>query len=161
MNRPQKAPCSKASRAKQRRKGVSGFTLLEVTIALVLMMIVALGAASLFSFAIYNNSGGYDRAQSLAIAQEALEGLRKARFSFSTTDALLNAGSNTQNNVIREGRFYTVTTTIQDVPPSSGTTATLKNITITVRPEGAGLSWATKVGGTVTIKTQRAKSDQV
>jgi Tfp pilus assembly protein PilV len=70
----------------------SGFSLLEATIALLLMMIVALGSASLFSFSIYNNSGGSDRATSIAIAQEALERLRSAQFNSTTTDPSLNGG---------------------------------------------------------------------
>src|SRR5712691_690830 len=76
-----------------------GFTLLETVIALVLMMIVALGSASLFSFSIYNNSGGSDRAVSLAVAQQALEILRTAPFTSANTDVRLNAGTVIQKNV--------------------------------------------------------------
>ncbi len=81
----------------------SGFTLLEAVIALLIMLIVALGSASLFSFSIYNNSGGTDRATSLAIAQQALERLRSAQFNSTTTDAVLNGGTTPQTGIVRDG----------------------------------------------------------
>jgi Tfp pilus assembly protein PilV len=66
-----------------------GFSLLEAVIAMLLMTVIALGSASLFSYSIYNNSGASDRATSIAIAQEALELLRSAQFNSTTTDATL------------------------------------------------------------------------
>jgi type II secretory pathway pseudopilin PulG len=56
--------------------GARGFTLLETTIAMVVMMVVGLGASSLFLYAVRSNSGGESRSQALAIAQERLELLR-------------------------------------------------------------------------------------
>jgi Tfp pilus assembly protein PilV len=143
----------------------SGFTLLEACIALLLMMVVALGSASLFSFAIYNNSGGSDRATSMAIAQEALERLRSKEFSSTATDDDLEGGTNVQTEVIRDERTYTVTCTIDDDPttvggiPEVSTTSNLKSITITVVPTSIGGGWAFGAGGTVTLITQRARTD--
>lgn len=56
--------------------GARGFTLLETTIAMVVMMVVGLGASSLFLYSVRSNSGGESRSQALAIAQERLEQLR-------------------------------------------------------------------------------------
>jgi prepilin-type N-terminal cleavage/methylation domain-containing protein len=150
-----------------------GFTLIETSIALVVMMVVALGAASLFAFSVYNNSGSSDRAQTLAIAQQALERLRHTKFSVSGTDASLAAGSLTQT--VRRGgqnpqdpqdptaRSYRIVSTIDDNPTTPGvdinTLTTLKSITITVTPLGAGQSWASGAGGAVTIMTLRSKTD--
>src|SRR6266852_151636 len=117
--------------------GENGFTLLETTIAMLLLMIVALGSASLFSFSIYNNSGGSDRALSLAIAQQAMEVLRGATFNGTTTDARLNASTVVQNGVIRgDNRSFTVTRTVVD------NSTTLKSITITVRSDSIVTGWA-------------------
>lgn len=153
--------------------GESGFTLIEVVISMVIMMIVCLGAASLFSFAAYFNSGGNDRAQALAIAQQTLEALRNCKFSTTTTDPYLMATStglnpwSTPKSVYRGadpsnpaslGREYTVQVLVTDVPSASGI-STLKNIQINVTPKGAGLKWATN-GGMVTIETQRAMTGE-
>ena len=142
----------------------TGFTLLEACIALLLMMVVALGSASLFSFSIYNNSGGSERATSMAIAQEALERLRSAKFSTTATDASLAGGTTVQNGVVRDGRTYRITRTIDDNPTTAATeinaASNFKSITIAVMPERIGGGWAFGAGGTVTLITQRARTDR-
>lgn len=144
--------------------GEVGFTLLETTIALVLMMIVALGSASLFSFSVYNNTGGSDRAASLAIAQQALEALRGARFSITITDAALAGGTVVQNGIIRDGRSFNLTRVVDDNPTTAAVdvipASTLKGITVTVTAQSTGAGWASGAGGTVTLRTIRAMTDQ-
>lgn len=145
------------------RVGESGFTLIEAIIALLLMLIVALGSASLFSFSIYNNSGGSDRATSLAIAQQALESLRSAQFNATTTDPSL-VGATTVQTILVEGRTFRLTRTIDDLPATTALdvdpTTNLKGITITVVPQSIGRGWAFGAGGTVTLMTQRSRTDQ-
>lgn len=142
----------------------AGFSLIEAVIALLLMMIVALGSASLFSFSIYNNSGGSDRATSLAIAQEALEVLRSAQFNTTTTASSLAGGTTVQPAVVRDGRTFSVTRTVDDIPSTAAVdvsaTTTIKKITITVVPQSIGRGWASGAGGTVTLMTQRSKTDR-
>ena len=161
------ADCAVGSSRQSRSRHVPserGFTLLEACIALVLMMVVALGSASLFSFSIYNNSGGSDRATSMAIAQEALERLRSAEFSSTATDAILFGGTTVQNGVVRDGRTYRLTRTIDDDPTSTAVdvnaATNLKSITVAVMPERIGGGWAFGAGGTVTLITQRARTDR-
>lgn len=140
-------------------EGERGFTLVETTIALVIMMIVMLGSASLFAFSIFNNTSGSDRTQTIAVAQQTLETLRNAQFSSAGTDSSLIAGPPVTQNVTRGGlngsgaRPYTIVSTVVD------TTPTLKTITVVVTPIGAGPAWATGPVASVTITTQRAKSD--
>jgi Tfp pilus assembly protein PilV len=140
-------------------EGERGFTLVETTIALVIMMIVMLGSASLFAFSIFNNTSGSDRTQTIAVAQQTLETLRNAQFSSAGTDSSLIAGPPVTQNVTRGGlngsgaRPYTIVSTVVD------TTPTLKTITVVVTPIGAGPAWATGQAASVTITTQRAKSD--
>jgi type II secretory pathway pseudopilin PulG len=62
-------------------KNAQGFTLIETCIALVVMMVVGLGATSLFLFALRSNTGGSERSQALAIAQQRLEELRTLSFN--------------------------------------------------------------------------------
>ncbi len=69
----------------------AGFTLLETAIAMIVMMVVGLGATSLFIYAVRHNSGGNDRSLALALAQQRLEDLRGMAF----TDAALNPGLTT------------------------------------------------------------------
>lgn len=141
----------------------SGFTLLETTIALLLLMIVALGSASLFSFSVYNNSGGSDRATSLAIAQQTLEALRSVQFNATTTHASLNGGTFAPIGVVQDGRLFTINKIIDDNPATDAVdvnaTSTLKAIRVTVSPQSIGRGWAAGAGGTVTLMSQRAKAD--
>lgn len=141
-----------------------GFTLLETTIAFLIMMIVALGSASLFSFSIYHNSGGSDRAVALAIGQQRLEMTRIAQFNTTTTDDLLTGGTRIQSDIIRSGRLFTMTITIDDDPSTLGDQVNpdtnLKGIKILVAPQSMGRGWAFGVGGTVTLMTQRARTDR-
>ena len=141
----------------------AGFTLLETTIALLLLLIVALGSASVFSFSIYNNSGGSDRAVSLALAQQAVETLRSAPFTTATTDARLNAGTLVQNGIDRDGRSFRLTTIIDDNPATAAVdvvpTSSLKSITISVQSQSIGKGWASGPSGTVTLITQRARTE--
>jgi type II secretory pathway pseudopilin PulG len=145
------------------RSGEFGFTLLEAIIALLLMLIVALGSASLFSFSIYNNSGGSDRATSLAIAQQDLEGLRSAQFNSTFTDPSLVGGTTVQTVEV-ERRTFRMTRTIDDLPSTPGPdidpTTNLKSIKVTVVPQSIGRGWAFGAGGTVTLITQRSRTDR-
>lgn len=152
-----------------------GFTLIETSIALVILLVAALGAASLFAFSVQNNSGGSDRAQTLAVAQQQLERLRHAKFSLSGTDAVLAAtptplvqivwrgGQNPQDPDDPTAHPYRIASIIDDNPATSAIEvnplATLKSITITVTPLSSGPTWATGNGGAVTITTLRAKAD--
>ncbi len=58
-----------------------GFTLIEVVIALIIIMIALLGVFSVFTYAITYNAGNKARAQALAILQEEVERYRAAKFN--------------------------------------------------------------------------------
>jgi prepilin-type N-terminal cleavage/methylation domain-containing protein len=150
---------SKKKREKSCR-GERGFTLIETTIGLVIMLVVTLGSATLFAYAVRNNSGGNDRAQALAIAQQALETLRNARYTVTVMDPILQqtGAAPPLLTVTREGRPYTVSARIDDIPPPPGSTVSkMKTITVTVSPQRSSTFWSS---GSVTIVTQRARSDQ-
>lgn len=157
MKRTKKA--GKESAGQRKVRGERGFTLVETTIALVIMMIVMLGVASVFAFAVSNNSNGADRAQTLAVAQQRLESLRNVEFSPTATHADLTAGAHTltvyRGDVGDAGRRYKIDWNVVD-----NSTNNLKTITVSVTPITAGPAWASVSSwATVTIITQRAKTE--
>jgi Tfp pilus assembly protein PilV len=142
----------------------SGFTLLETSIALVFMMIAALGAASVFSYSINYNSGGSDRLVALALAQEQLERIRSAQFNSTTTDTVLVGGTTVQGGLSRNGKRFALTTVVDDDPSTPAVdivaTTSIKRISITAAPENASQGWALNGGARITLITQRARSDR-
>jgi len=112
-----------------------GFTLLETSVALIVMMVVTLATGSLFVYAVNYNSGSGDRSAALAIAQQRLERLRRTPY----TDTLLTTASSTET-VTNAGRSYTVVTTVCSTS-SCGGSDSLKIITISVAPVSTN-QWA-------------------
>ncbi len=141
-----------------------GFTLLEAAFALVILMIIGLGIASLFTYAIQANGRADDRELAMAIAQKRMEWLRTIQFNtqtrtlpYSFPDGGLAETSVPVNETITNaGRPYVVTTIINDlsvVPagnPDEGA-PTVKRIQVSVTPLGAATAFET-----VTITTQRS-----
>ena len=116
--------------------GESGFTLLETSIAMVVMMVGALACSSLFVFSINNNVGGSERALSMAVAQQQLEQIRSVPYEDSTLDA-----GTTNVTVNTGGRTYSVQRVIADDLNTDNTAKKLKRVTITVTPQAAGPNW--------------------
>ncbi len=153
------------NKRRTKEKAERGFTLVEVSISLVIMMVVGLGAASLFSYATKNNSAANDRELAMAIAQKRFEWLRNMPFNTLTRNLAYSypngglaqtAVDGVTETVVSGGRTYIVTTVIRDTDtvPAGDPDAnqpTLKTITITVTPTGA----ATPLGS-VTLSTQRS-----
>ena len=142
-----------------------GFTLLESAIALVVLMVIGLGIASLFTYAIKANSRADDRELAMAIAQKRMEWLRTIPFTTQTRSlafaypngglAATSAGGVTET-VTNAGRSFVVNTIIQDlsvVPvgnPDAGA-STVKRLQVSVTPSGAQTAFES-----VTITTQRS-----
>ena len=119
------------------KKNEQGFTLIETSIALVVMMVVSLSMSSLFMYSFQNNVGGNDRALAMAVAQRQLEQLRSVSFD----DTTLAIGTTTLPTVVANGRNYRVVRTITDETNSNGTSKNLKKITISVTPITGVNSW--------------------
>ncbi|HJT65005.1 MAG TPA: prepilin-type N-terminal cleavage/methylation domain-containing protein [Pyrinomonadaceae bacterium] len=115
----------------KQRKNERGFTLIETSIAMVVMMVAGLAVSSLFVFSLQNNVGGNERALAMAVAQQQLEQLRSVDFN----DATLNAGTTT-TTVRNGGHAYTVARIITDETNANGSNKQLRKITITVTPQG-------------------------
>lgn len=140
-----------------------GFTLMETAVSLVIMMVIGLGAAALFAYATNANSGATDRELAMAVAQKRMEWLRNIPFSTTTRNLAysypnggLGATAGTTETETSSGRPYRIVTRIEDtsiVPvgqPDAGQ-PTVKTISITVTPQGAGLAL-----GWVSLSSQRS-----
>ena len=120
----------------QNNNGQSGFTIIETTIASVVMMVGALAMSSLFVFSTQNNVGGSERALAMAVAQQQLEQIRSVDFEDTTLT------SETRDLTVRSaGRDYAVQRVVADEMNANGTPKQLKRITITVTPSGTGQNW--------------------
>jgi len=132
-------------------KEQQGFTLVETSIALVLMMIIFIGIAPLIVYATRYNSAAAIRAGALAVAQTKLEQLRATPFgSCSSTTETVSVGDPTSGL-----QTYTVELTVVN------TTTTLKDITLVITPAarsttggqyGGSYGW---MYGQITIYTKR------
>lgn len=129
-------------RIRTERKGEGGFTIIETSIALVVLMVATLGVASLFVYAINYNTGANERVVAIAIAQQQMERWRKTPFAQVVTPA------QPEPDVVVAGRSYSVVTTVDG-------SATLKRITIQVTPRSGGPTW---IRNPVVVITQRTDS---
>lgn len=142
-----------------------GFTLVEAAIALVVLMVIGLGIASLFTYAIKANSRADDRELAMAIAQKRMEWLRTIPFTTQTRSVAFSfpngglAATSVQGvteTVLNAGRSYVVNTIITDlstVPVGNpdADAPILKRIQVSVTPAGAVTNFET-----VTITTLRS-----
>jgi Tfp pilus assembly protein PilV len=142
---------STESRSARAVKSQRGFTLIETTIAMMVMMVAGLGVVSLFTYSISYNSGGNDRAVAISIAQQHIEQLRSVKF----TDSLLNVTAATvlSPDTLSNGRTYRVTRTVTGSNNDVNGNPTLKTITIRVDPSSPG--WA---GFPVILRTMRSNT---
>ena len=129
--------------------GQQGFTLLEAAISLVVLMVIGLGVASLFAYAVSANAKADDRELAMAVAQERMEWLRTIPFTTQTRSvayAYVQGGlestdeDGVTDTVFSAGRTYTVVTIIEDLsfvpdgdPDEDATT--LKRIQVSVTPQ--------------------------
>ncbi len=148
----------------KRHAAQRGFTLLEAAISMVVLMVIGLGIASLFTYAVSANSRADDRELAMAIAQKRLEWLRTIPFTtqtrsvgYSYPDGGLGptATAGVTEVVLNAGRSFTIVTVIQDlsfVPAGNhdAGAATVKRIQVSVTPEGADTAFET-----VSVTTQR------
>lgn len=127
----------------QKLSNAKGFTLVETSIAIVILTIALLGVASVFLYSSRYNSGATDRAVALGIAQQQMERLRNVPF----TSTELTATTGTTTTVSNASLQYTVVLTITDTSP------TRKTITIQVSPQKPSSTWSQSP---ITITTQRS-----
>lgn len=157
------------------RFGQKGFTLIEVTIAMVIFLIALLGVFVTFTYAVNYNAGNNSRAQALAVLQREVEFFRSAKFTPNTTDKFtstnpddgrrdLTGGIKPTTTVkSADGNGFRVAVVVDDDPftpnnpnPQIDTTKTMKEIFITVTLDNPTPGWQTSLPATVVLRRVRA-----
>jgi prepilin-type N-terminal cleavage/methylation domain-containing protein len=117
---------SQTIKTKRVRSGETGFTLIEVACALVIILVALLGVVFSFTYVVNYNAGNNARSRTLAALQQKVEQMRAAKFTPTFRDASLNGG--------------TTTTTI---PPIDGS---VFNLQVVVENKGDGNSRVAESG---------------
>ena len=145
---------------KKKNSGQAGFSLVEITIAMVVFLIAVLGVFMSFAYAISYNSGNSSRAQALALLQQKVEQIRSAKFVPTGTDAILAGGVKAGEVVTApDGNLYKLQVTVDDDPFTAGvqtdTTKLMKEVSVTVSLERPTPGWQTSVPATVVLRRVR------
>ncbi len=143
-----------------RSKSESGFSLIETTIALVVILVGMLAIAEAFTFAILYNAGNASRNQAVSILQQETEFLRSKKFSPLNTDAELTGGTKAIKYVTApSGESFSIANTVDDDPFTDGiqvdASSTLKEITVTVSLASPSPGWQTAVPTRVVMRRTR------
>jgi type II secretory pathway pseudopilin PulG len=138
----------------------SGMSLIETTIAMVVILVGLLAAAEAFTYAILYNAGNASRAQALAILQQETELLRSKKFSPAQTDADLVGGARPIRTIAApNGGSFTIEDTIDDDPLTNGVqvnaNSSIKEITVTVRLASPSPGWQTAVPAVIVMRRTR------
>ncbi len=140
----------------------SGFSLIEVSVAMVVIMVAMLGVFLTITYAITHNAGNYSRAQSLAVLQREAELIRSANFAPSFTDPALRGGVKPDKPVtLPNGTAYVVSTVVDNDPITAGVqdetvSTAFKEIRITARLANATPGWQTAIPATVVLRRVRS-----
>ncbi|MDQ3754587.1 MAG: prepilin-type N-terminal cleavage/methylation domain-containing protein [Acidobacteriota bacterium] len=153
----------------QQRQDERGFTLIETTVALVVMMVVGLGAASLFLFSVHNNAGASARTQALAYAQQMMERVRHLDYDDSAlsegaSDWTCEDGDCTDNTAMATAtaaayNSHDMTMNVETIDDIDNANAPRKRITMEFRPNlsGAGNNaeeyWANRPVRVVVVRS--------
>lgn len=144
----------------QKTSNQAGFSLMEVIIAMVILMIALMGVFYTFTYAVSYNSGNSQRSQALAILQQEIEMMRSAKFTPVLIDQVLIGGEKTPKLVTAiDGNIFLVQVVIDDDPFTSGiqidNTKTLKEITVTVTSESPATLWQTSIPSKIVFRRVR------
>jgi len=142
------------------KSGESGFSLIEVCVAMAIFLIAILGVFASFAFAVNYNAGNSSRAQALAILQQKVEQMRSAKFTPGVTDAGLTGGTKTPEVVTApDGNKFKIQVVVDDDPFTANiqtdTTKKLKEISVTVTLEKPTPGWQTAIPATVVLRRVR------
>jgi prepilin-type N-terminal cleavage/methylation domain-containing protein len=145
----------------ERSADEQGFTLIETSIAMVIILIVLLGVFYAFTYAINFNAGNASRSQALTVLQQEVEFLRSKKFSPGFTDAELTGGTKPVKTVsAANGLRFTVTDIVDNDPFLDGvqdeTVVTgLKEIRVIVRLDSPSPGWQTAVPAEIIMRRTR------
>lgn len=135
----------------------SGYSLVEVIIAMLVFQVVALGIVVAFTYAVSFNAGNNSRAMALAVMQAEVEAVRAAKFTPNVIDPIMVGGVKARKVVVNDQGFrFRVDVTVDDNPSTTGvqinTATTIKDIAVTVSLDTPTPGWQTSVPATVTLR---------
>ncbi|HEY2865550.1 MAG TPA: prepilin-type N-terminal cleavage/methylation domain-containing protein [Pyrinomonadaceae bacterium] len=165
------------------QRAESGFSMIEVVFALVIIMIALLGVMTVFTYSIQYNQGNKTRSLALAVLQQEVERYRAAKFNSSATDNFtpgspddgrrdLTGGTKAQRFVTTtDGNQFSVDVTVDNDPSVAGvqnetyvclspqgtalSACTVKEVTIRVNLAAPSPGWRTAVPATVVMERSR------
>ena len=143
-----------------------GFSLIEVTISMVVCLVVMLGLVTVFTFAVSFNAGNNSRSQALAIMQQQVELSRSAKFTRNKTDdgsSRFDLTGGVKSPLIvsgADGGRFRVQISVDDDPTTSAidtdSATTLKEIAIAVTLDSPSPGWQTAIPAKVILRRTRA-----
>lgn len=147
---------------KKKNPAEKGFSLIEVTIAMLVFMVAIMGVFMTFAYAVSYNTGNSSRAQALALLQQRVEQLRSAKFTPNplVTDSILLGGTKPDDIVTgQDGNSYKLKVVVDDDPFTANVqtdpTKSLKEISVTVTLERPTPGWQTSVPATIVLRRVR------
>lgn len=141
-----------------------GFSLVEVIIATVVMVILCVGTLTVFTHAVRINRGNNLRAQAQTVLQQEAEYYRSLKFLPIGSSPDLNGGTynNVRTRTTPDGRAFYVTVVIDNDPYTAGVqtgseaTCKFKEIKITVVPVIAETGWLADLKTNLVLQRVRA-----
>lgn len=139
-----------------------GFTLVEVLVAGVLMIILAIGVLTIASTAVKLNRGNNIRIQAQSALQAEAEYYRSLKFVPVGSDTAMNANTYTRpNRVTVDNSNFAISVQIINKNLVNGSVSndsnvTLKEITISATPVVTQTSWLANLNTNLTIQRVRA-----
>jgi prepilin-type N-terminal cleavage/methylation domain-containing protein len=148
----------------------SGFSLIEVMIAFVIILVAMLGVAQAFTYAIAYNYGNKTRGQALAVMQDEIELLRSKKFTPGFTDPALAGGIQTRTVTLTTGSTFTIQDQVDNEPLVDGIQddtytclspqgtaipCSIKEVTITVRLSAPTAGWQTAIPAVAVLRRTR------
>jgi prepilin-type N-terminal cleavage/methylation domain-containing protein len=142
----------------------AGFSLVEVAVAMVIILIALLGVVFSFTYAINYNAGNNSRSQALAILQQNVEQMRAAKFTPTITDPIVTGGVKAPLTVTSpSGSQFRVDVIVDNDPLTPGVqddtavpNPTLKEISVTTVLSSPSPGWQTAVPATVILRRVRS-----
>lgn len=149
------------SKSKKRigRRTEKGFTIPEVIIAGLIMIILSVGIMSVFTNVIQRNRGENLRMQALSVLQQEVEFYRSLKFIPVGSSTQLNAGTynNVRTRTSQDGRVFNISVVITNLPGgTSDADSKFKEITITAVPAVAESGWLANLNTNVTLQRVRS-----
>lgn len=141
----------------------SGFSLVEVICALVILLIALLGVFVTFTYSVNYNAGNSSRSQALSLLQEEVEQMRSKKFTPDFTHSDLYGGVKADRHITAyNGNKFKIAVSIDNDPTTPAVIdsnealdPTIKQISITVTLDSPTPGWQTAVPATVLLQRVR------